>query len=99
MNNFKISEKYVSFSADQVFKAGRASLTDLEMEIIKDRSIAYLLQARTIGGGDVINANIIVNAFQNEYSITLASETADQALLKVFADRFVEALKNHLDEQ
>jgi hypothetical protein len=99
MNQFMISEKFESIKADQLFNAGRTSLIDLGMEIIKDRSIAFLLQARTITEEVVINANFIVNAIQKEFSIILTSEIADLKLLKGFAERFIKTLKTYLEEQ
>jgi hypothetical protein len=98
MNNYKISEKFESVKPEQVFDAGRASFADLEMEIVKDRSFALLLQTR-LTGNDVINANFIVNGFQNEFTLTLTSETADQEALQELAERFVERLNQQLTEQ
>lgn len=98
MANFTISEKISGYKAEQLFTAGRSSLNELKMEIVKDRSIAFLLQARTTDRNDVINVNFIVNAFQNECSLALTSETADQETLKVLAGQLMDALKRHLDE-
>jgi len=98
MSNYKISEKFEVLKPGEVFEAGRASFADLEMEIVKDRSFALLLQTR-LTGEDVINANFIVNGFQNEFTLTLTSETADDNALLSLARRFVERLNQHLAEQ
>lgn len=98
MNNHKISEKFESVKPEQVFEAGRTSFVDLEMEIVKDRSFALLLQVRT-KGDHVINANFIVNGFQNEFTLTLTSETADAEALHALAEQFAERLKQHLAQE
>jgi hypothetical protein len=98
VTNYKISEKFESVKPGEVFDAGRTSLADLDMEIVKDRSFALLLQARTTGD-HVINANFIVNGFQNEFSLTLTSETADQEALHALAERFKVTLYQHLVQQ
>lgn len=98
MNNYKISEKFESLKPEHVFEAGRTSFADLEMEIVKDRSFALLLQVRTTGD-HVINANFIVNGFQNEFTLTLTSDTADAEALHTLAERFAERLKQHLPQQ
>jgi RNA binding exosome subunit len=98
MANYTISEKISGHKAEQLFKAGRSSLEELKMEIVKDRSIAFLLQARTTDRDDVINVNFIVNAFQNECSLALTSETAVHETLKVLAGQFIDALRRQLNE-
>lgn len=97
MNNYKISEKFEAVKPGEVFEAGRTSFDDLEMEIVKDRSFALLLQTR-LTGNDVINANFIVNGFQNEFTLTLNSETAGADAMQSLAERFVERLNQHLTE-
>lgn len=98
LDNYKISEKFKSVKPAQVFEAGRNSFADLEMEIVKDRSFALLLQVR-MTGEHVINANFIVNGFQNEFTLTLTSETADQEALHALAERFKVTLYQHLAQQ
>jgi hypothetical protein len=98
MNNYKISEKFESLKPEQVFEAGRTSFADLEMEIVKDRTFALLLQVRTTGDHE-INANFIVNGFQNEFTLTLTSETADAEALHALAEQFAERLKQNFSEQ
>lgn len=97
MEELKVTEIFEDRNPAQVFEAGRVAFADLDMRIVKDRSFALLLQACTTGD-HVTNANFIVNGFQNEFTLTLASETADQDALKILANRFVEALNNHLIE-
>jgi hypothetical protein len=97
MNNYKIVEKFVSVKPNQVFEAGRTSFADLEMGIVKDRSFALLLQARRLGD-HVINANFIVDGFQNEFTLTLSSETANQEALQGLAERFTAKLNQYLTE-
>jgi hypothetical protein len=68
------------------------------MEIIKVRSFAFFLQAQTKSGVDMIDANFIVSGFQNEFTLTLTSETAGQEKLKTFTDEYLEKLDHHLSE-
>jgi hypothetical protein len=98
MSNYQVSQKFEAVKPGEVFEAGRASFADLEMEIVKDRSFALLLQTR-LTGKDVINANFIVNGFQNEFTLTLTSETADDDALQSLAGRFVERLNQQLADQ
>lgn len=95
MENLSISEKFEAVKPDQVFAAGRNAFADLDMEIVKDRSFALLLQARTTGA-DPINANFMVNGFKNEFSLTLTSERANPEGLQALAESFKQALEQHL---
>lgn len=47
---------------------------------------------------NLINANFIVSACQNEINLTLTTETADKEVLIDFAKRFMETLKRNLGE-
>ena len=96
METFQFKGKYEGIKPNQVFDAGKTAFVSLGMEIVKDRSFAFLLQTKTSGGADVINANFIVSPFQNEYNLTLTSETADQETLDAFAKAFADKLKENL---
>lgn len=98
MEKFQVTEKYEGIKAERVFEVGKLTFSDLGMKIIKDRSFAFLLQGSLSVGENLINANFIVSAFQNEINLTLTSETADKEVLSDSAKRFMETLKSRLVE-
>lgn len=99
MEKLNVSEKFEGIQPAQVYEAGQAAITDLAMEVVKLRSFALLVQAKYTGPDHQVNVNFIVNAFQNECNLTLASETADEETLKALAGRFIDALHRHMAEQ
>jgi hypothetical protein len=92
------TEKFEGEKPENVFEAGKKVFDEIGMEIIKVRSFAFFLQAQTKGGGDMIDASFIVSGFQNEFSLTLTSETAGQEKLETFADEYLEKLDHHLSD-
>jgi hypothetical protein len=99
MEEIKVSEKFEGIQPAQVFEAGQAAFADLQMDIVKVRAFAYLIQAHHPGPDHQVNANFIVNAFQNECVLALTSETADGETLKALAERFFTAQHNHMAGQ
>lgn len=98
MAKLQKTEKFEGNKPENVFDAGKKVFDEMDMEIIKVRSFAFLLQARTKDGGDLIGANFIVSSFQNEFSLTLTTETAGKEVLETFADEYLKRLKHHLSE-
>jgi hypothetical protein len=98
VGKFQFQEKYEGHKPEQVFNAGKAAFEALGMAVVKDRSFAFLLQTKTSGDADVINANFIVSPFQNEYNLTLTSETTDQETLEAFAKAFADKLKENFPD-
>ena len=98
MAKLQKTEKFKGNKPETVFEAGKKVFDEMGMEIIKVRSFAFFLQARTKDPGDIIDANFIVSGFQNEFSLTLTSESAGQEKLETFADEYLEKLDHHLSE-
>jgi len=96
MSKLQINEKFEGLTSEQVFEASKAAFNELGMVVFKVRSFAFLLQARTASEEDLVNANLIVSAFENEFNLTLSSETVDQESLIDLADKFIEKIKNIL---
>ena len=69
------------------------------MEILKVRAFAFLLQARMTAKEDLINANLLVSNFEDEFTLSLSSEAAEQELLYDLAIKFVDTLNKILHEQ
>ena len=99
IEKLQISEHYEGIKPDQVFEAGKLAFSKLGMDIVKDRSFAFLLQGSVSLEENLINANFIVNAFQNLLNLTLTSETASMEALNSFAKSFLETLRSNLDKQ
>ena len=91
-----ITKKLDDLKPEQVFEAGKITFNELGMEIYKMRSIAFLVQARTTGKGDLILANIIANPFLNEISLTVKSETASQDTVDAVTQKIFGTLEKHL---
>jgi hypothetical protein len=92
------TEKFEGKKPENVFEAGKKVFDEMDMEIIKVRSFAFFLQAQTKSGVDMIDANFIVSGFQNEFSLTLTSETAGKEIFETFADEYLKKLENYLSE-
>jgi len=97
MEKLHISEKHEGTKPERVFEAGKSTFSDLGIDIKKVRTFAFLLQGSLSSEEHLINANFIVSAFQNEFNLTLTSETANKEELNSFANRFIKSLKNYLD--
>jgi len=91
-----ITQKLKNIKPEQVFEAGKATFKELEMEIYKMRSIAFLVQARTIGDEGLILANIIASPFANEMSLTVKSDTASQETVDAATQKIFSTLEKHL---
>ena len=99
MTKLYIKENFEGSKSEQVFEASKATFNELGMEILKVRAFAFLIQARTTPEEDLINANLLVSNFEDEFTLSLSSETADQESLKYLANRFVETLNKILCDQ
>ena len=99
MAKLQIEEKYEGWKPGDVFEASKAAFNEIGMEILKVRAFAFLLQARTTTEEDLIEANLLVSNFEDEFTLSLSSETADQESLNHLAKEFVETLKRLLHEQ
>ena len=78
MARYGIKKNYENIKPEQVYEAGKATFTDLGLEIYKMRPFAYLVQARTTGEEGLINVNIIASPFAKEFNLTVKSDTASQ---------------------
>ena len=99
MVKLQIKEKFEGPNPGEVFEASKAAFKEMGMEILKVRAFAFLLQARMTAKEDLINANLLVSNFEDEFTLSLSSEAADQELLDDLAIKFVDTLNKILHEQ
>jgi len=92
------TQKFEGVTPENVFKTAKSLFEEMGMEIIKVRSFAFFLQAKTKGGGDLIDANFMVSSFQNEFSLTLISETVSMEKLETFAADYLNKFEHYLHE-
>ncbi len=92
----QITHPFADESPGEVFEAGKQALNELGYAIVKDRSFAYLLQARKTHLSDTIDVNFIVNAFEKVVNLTLSSETADEDALTAAGQRVIEMFQEQL---
>ena len=96
MARYGIKKNYDNMGPEQVFEAGKATFTDLGLDIYKLRPFAYLVQGRTTGKEEVINVNLIASPFAKEFNLTLKSETAAQESVDALAEKVLSTLENKL---
>ncbi len=95
-NKAQITHPFADASPGEVFDAGKQALNQLGYAIVKDRSFAYLLQARKTEQTTTIDLNFIVNAFEKVVNLTLSSETADEDVLHAAGKQVIETLQEQL---
>jgi len=84
---------------DVVFEASQKTFKELGWEIYKMRPIAFLAEGRKTIDGEYILANIITKVFGNsEFSITIKSDTASQAVVEEQAGLLLNAIMAAIKE-
>lgn len=92
----QITHQFADVSPGEVFDAGKQALNQLGYAIVKDRSFAYLLQARKTEATGTIDVNFIVNAFEKVVNLTLSSEMAADDALHAAGQQVIETLQKQL---
>lgn len=99
MIKVQFKESYVGASPLEVFEASKAAFEEMGMEIIKVRSFAYFLQARTTTHVGMISASIMVSSFQNSYELIFSSDTENQEILNQLANDFNSSLNHQINKE